>query len=285
MKLASCVILYNPVNDVVHNIHTWLAEAEVVYIFDNTENNNTALAEALKAVSKVQYFHDGENKGISIRLNQALAIAQQHGYDWLLTMDQDSYFPENTFYNYVHCVSTFEGIGNVAMFGPQYTESISSRGCSYKTVKHLITSGALINLALANNIGPFNEDYFIDYVDVEYCYRAIAKGMQVIQFTHIYLQHNLGEKKEYRSFLTFKKTARTFHSSIRLYYMLRNFKYLQRHYGIAFSTDIAVLKTALFTSIKNSLLYSSNKVKTLKAVYKAGKDYRNNVTGKLKQGL
>ncbi|MER3463640.1 MAG: hypothetical protein C4329_03655, partial [Chitinophagaceae bacterium] len=66
------------------------------------------------------YLHDGENRGIAARLNQACKLAIQEGFAWLLTMDQDSFFSDQMLDQYLHCCATYTQLNKVAQFGITY---------------------------------------------------------------------------------------------------------------------------------------------------------------------
>ncbi|MEP6466980.1 MAG: hypothetical protein ABJB05_11780, partial [Parafilimonas sp.] len=181
---------------------------------------------------------------------------------------------------YFDCIETFKE-KNVSMFGINYQQKTTEVNCNYAKVKFLITSGSVINLNLFQQVGDFDEKLFIDFVDTEYCFRSIQKGFKVIAFSNIYMHHNIGESIEKYSLKTLKKTSRFFHSSTRLYYMTRNFHYLNSKYKSEFSNELKVFKKDLLNRIKNKILYGSKRFTTLKTLYKAVKDFKNNSMGKL----
>ena len=89
-NFAACVILYNPKKEDISNISTYANKVKKIYVFDNTEGTNNA--NYFEGIENVNYFWDNENKGLSIRLNQASRMAIADKFDYLLTMDQDSSF-------------------------------------------------------------------------------------------------------------------------------------------------------------------------------------------------
>lgn len=62
-----------------------------VYIIDNSSNNNSSL---IKIIPNAVYIPNYNNLGIAKALNQGCEAAKQDGFDWVLTMDQDSFFEE-----------------------------------------------------------------------------------------------------------------------------------------------------------------------------------------------
>ncbi len=283
MKIAAAVILYYPDENVIENILSYINSVERLYIVDNTEMPIIEVADTLKKFPNTIYLNDGENKGIAARLNQVSNLASKDDYEWLLTMDQDSSFPNETFMNYLKCLTSFEKKDNVSIFGVNHVkESDDPDICNAINVNHLITSGSVLNLRLANEIGGFDEKLFIDEVDFEYCLRSVAKGYGIIQFANIFLTHNLGQTSFHRSFKTTQLTSRVLHSPIRLYYMTRNFLYVRSKYRQTFSDEINLRKKILFNRIKNNILYNTARFKVINFVLKGFRDYKRDRLGKLK---
>ena len=283
MKIAGTVILYYPDDNVIENISSYLNSVDILYIVDNTEMPISEITDALKKIPNTIYLHDDENKGIAARLNQVSDLASKDNYDWLLTMDQDSSFPNGTLINYLKCTNEFEGKEKVSMFGINYGEHVADLNvCNSIKVNHLITSGSLLNLKLLSAIGGFDEKLFIDEVDFEYCLRSVSTGFNILQFPNIFLFHNLGQTSFHHSFKTTKLTSRVLHSPVRLYYMTRNFLYVQSKYRETFSGEINLRRKILFNRIKNNILYNKERFKVINFVLKGFRDYKRDRMGKLK---
>ena len=282
MKLAGTVILYYPGTEVIFNIQSYVTNLECLYVIDNSEVKNEALVQRITELKKTIYLHDGENKGIAVRLNQAAKLAINDGYTLLLTMDQDSHFTQNNIEAYLKCISSFENKGKVSMFGVQYIDKQSENdACLPQLTEKLITSGSFVNLGLFELTGGFDENLFIDEVDLEYCYRSIKKGLQIIQFNNIFLEHHLGNKSYHRSLKNLRKTPRVLHSPTRIYYMTRNYYYLNEKYKYLFPQDTTRRKKSLINRIKNNILYGKQKLKTIKYIFKAIQDYKKKNMGKM----
>ena len=280
-KTAAVVILFQPEQSVEKNISSYIKFTDKVYVYDNSEISNDALLQSLSQhQNKIAFIHDGKNEGIAKRLNQACALASQEGFDYLLTMDQDSYFDKPAIVNYFECIDAFKNKSKVSMFGVNHEKQSTDFNCLYKKTNFLITSGSIINLNAYRNIGAFDENLFIDFVDVEYCFRSVLKEYDIISFPNIFMHHKLGESLEKRSLKSLQKTKRSFHSSVRLYYMTRNFLYLNKKYKDQFAVQLNVNKKDLLNRIKNKLLYHQNRFTTIQYLFKAFQDYRNNKMGK-----
>ena len=280
MKIAACVILYNTEKSIKQNIDSYINYVEKVYIIDNSAVSTVRQLYPLAGNSKIVFIHNGKNEGIAKRLNQACELAINEGFEYLLTMDQDSYFDGLAIRNYFNCIEAFPNKTNISMFGINHEETTSNMDCAYAKTSFLITSGSVVNLNAYKHIGPFDENLFIDFVDTEYCFRSILKGFEIIQLPGIFMHHSLGETFEKRSLKSLKKTKRSFHSALRLYYMTRNYFYINSKYKQQFRKELSVLKTDLLNRIKNKLLYNSNRYTTFRYLVKAVKDYRKNNMGK-----
>ena len=64
------------------------------------------------------------------------------------------------------------------------------------------------------------EDWFIDHVDTEWCFRIRAKGWVLLGVPKTQLKHQLGDKISQVWFFGWKPVAH--HSPLRDYYMFRN---------------------------------------------------------------
>jgi rhamnosyltransferase len=284
MNIAAAVILYHPDLKTTGHILSYARQVNRLYILDNSENNNVSkeIVTALGSLSHVIYIHDGINKGISIRLNEATNRAIEEGYDCLLTMDQDSYFDQDTIPVYVNCIQNFTYKEQVAMFGVQFeNRTTNAMNCEPKEADHLITSGSMLNLKLFKEIGPFDEALFIDKVDHEYCLRARLHHYKIIQFDTIFLNHSLGTITYGRSLKNLKLTPRVIHSPIRMYYIIRNYFYLKSKYKNQFKESFAEMKEELWIRSKNNFLYGPKKAQLLKYMVKGFMDYKNKRMGKL----
>ncbi|WP_300599548.1 glycosyltransferase [Niabella sp.] len=279
MKFAAVVITYFPGNDFWGNIATYLNEMDRLYIFDNSEPSYS-FPQEISQDPKIILIADGVNRGIATRLNAAVTRAADEDFDWLLTMDQDSRFDKEQLQQYISNIKHFEKLETVAMFGVETERAPQPPSTVFKPSRLLITSGSMVNLHLAGQIGGFDEQLFIDGVDHAYCFQAAKRGFETLCFTGIYLNHNLGTKHTVRSLKNLQKTSRTLHAPFRLYYMYRNFLYLSKIYGMDFPEAFALLKKDLYNRIKNHLFYGSEKRRVLKAILKARKDFRTGRMGR-----
>lgn len=285
MKIAACVILYHPKEEDLQNILTYLPKVDRLYVYDNTENKSASTFFEENS-AKVIYYSDLENKGLSIRLNQACNQAISDGYDFLLTMDQDSSFAENNLEQYLNDIENYSNKEKVGIFGLGYSPKnkiVEAKNIVTEEVHSLITSGSVVNLMNFHKIGGFDENLFIDCVDFDYCFSTLKNGFKCINFKNNYFIHSVGikvKKSSFKSFFLIKK-EKHLHSPLRIYYMIRNILYLEKKYSSLFPEYIAERKKGYATLFNTNLNYSSNIFILYKYKFKAILDFKNNKMGKI----
>jgi rhamnosyltransferase len=282
-EIAAALILYNPGHNLLRNVASYYPFVEKIYVFDNSEKAVAFFDPALHA--KIEYYHDGENRGLPERLNAAAQKSMADGFGWLLTMDQDSYFLEQDVKHYLACFNRFEKKHEVGVFGPVHSEDLPGlqNTGEWQETDSLITSGALTNLACHRQIGGFDEALFIDAVDFEYGIRAKLAGFKLIRFTNVFMQHEVGrmvQRSSIKSLFLLKKT-KSLHPPIRYYYMLRNFLYIQKKYSGKGLKQVGMIGGVVRSRIVNYLLYGRNSRQLIRYVLLAVRHFKENKMGKL----
>lgn len=282
MKIAAALILYNPTKDLPDNLSSYYNFVDKIYVFDNSATTHAITQNLL--LPKIKYFHDHKNEGIAKRLNEAATLALKEGFDWLLTMDQDSSFSRDSITRYINCANNFSGIESVAMFGTGYGRTNESgTGCNFVEADNLITSGMLLNLEAYRQIGAFDENLFIDSVDHDYVIRAKIKKYRVIRFTNIFIHHQLGQVVNRASIKTLFliKKKKILHSPLRCYYMYRNMLYLESKFKFEDIYLAKNLRKIVTGNLLANIFYGRNTFKILQLMWKARKDFRQNKMGKI----
>jgi rhamnosyltransferase len=264
LNIIGVVILYHPdTSTLFDHINSYLPSLNKLLILDNSEAPSPFLVQLIHSqeATKISYIFFNENGGISKRLNYAAEYAIENEFDYLLMMDQDSGFNNDDFQLYLHKIEE-NNQDDIAQFGVNCQPEIIVPNSVPQTVNNLITSGTVLKLKYFRNLGNFNEDLFIDFVDTEYSIRVIEKGYTNLLISDIVLKHRIGFLKMGRSLKNFELTPRILHSPIRVYYILRNGLYLL--YGS--KKIIEPNRAVLFESmkiLKNDFMYHPN----LAAVY------------------
>jgi len=280
-KIIAAVILYNPENSLFANIKTYLDTIDTLLIIDNSTNKNTVLLEQLKqSMPQIKYIDNANNLGIGYALNQAADYAIKHDFEWLMTMDQDSYFEDSS--SYLRC---FEGIpdkDNIAIFAPNIEKTAFKSDCQTRRQELVITSGNLVNLSLYERIGKFEQKLFIDEIDHDYCLKARDLGYEIVQFPHIHLGHTIGEEETLTSLILRKKKKKASHSHQRIYYQTRNRFYMWKRHGKKhpeYFSFWSVFYKVIYKKIFRILQWEEDKLRKLKAVYCGVRDFLRNRYG------
>ncbi len=268
MRILGIVICYNPnIVELYKNINSYIHYIDQLIVWQNTPNIKEELLFEdkinNKLYKKVIFLGNGENKGIAFPLNEALKIIckkQDDQYTHLLTMDQDS-----TWVNFKTYIEELAYLDSDAIFSPNINDELMSSE-KVLEVKTCITSGAVFPKKVLCKIGEFNEEYSVDCVDYDFCFKANAKGFLVIKVLDAKLVQTYGEPVISKIF----KFQNHVYSSKRLFFIVRNHILLWRDYPKQINSRFAkvILIDIIFGKIVKILLMENKKWSKINAVLK-----------------
>ncbi|MEQ6292384.1 glycosyltransferase family 2 protein [Vogesella sp. GCM10023246] len=209
-----------------------------IVIIDNTpikKINNTSY-QLHSSTSGINYICLEENYGIAKAQNIGIQLALKNHTDYILLSDQDTVYPSNFFLEMLSELKELQARGEkVAAIGPAYYDEnkpdtppsfvkykngelhqISLKSGAIE-VSQLIASGTLIPTEAINQVGLMNPDLFIDWVDMEWCWRAINAGFSIYGTFNVTINHQLGDCSR-----KIGKKIVTIHSPFRNYFIVRN---------------------------------------------------------------
>lgn len=277
MKFACGLTLYNPTQLEINNIFLYSKKFEKVYIFNNSDKLDCEFTFLLEQIDNVYIIHSGSNEGLSVALN-CLCLAAIGEFDFICLLDQDSVFSEK---NIIKIMSGIEKYNeqDVVIFSPKIVyDHYPQTNVSIEEVSSedwVITSGSFVNLGLFEAVGGFDEAYFIDRLDFDFCYSSKCKGFKIKIINSSNLFQSLGTTKEIFNFKFFE------HSSLRNYYSFRNriYFYLKKKNGrVLFNSTILVLLS--FKQIFRILFFEGDKTEKIKSILLAIKHYASGKMGK-----
>lgn len=282
-KVGIVVVLYNPEQEIfTRNIPSYAAMGDFLIIVDNTLGG--ALIPAHIYDYRTIYISDGKNNGIAKALNLGAEEAIKQGCDWLLTMDQDSWFKEEDIKALMDS-RHLKNFDDTIIISPVHVDKFSEDAGligDFTEAKYVMTSGNLLNLTNYKKLGTFNEGYFIDYVDNEYCFRARLNNFKVLIYRNALLQHTLGNFTKFKipgyGTLLFSN-----HSALRKYYLIRNLLYFKKQYLPHFKDDIMHMYKIEIKGIIKMFLFEKGKIKKGKMLLRGISDFRNGITGMYKK--
>ena len=277
-RICGTVILYNPDKSVRENIKSYLNQVELLIVVDNSETIDSKLVDEIRSFENVDYIFFTENLGVATALNVAANRAIEKGFQYMLTMDQDSKVQPNMVSS---LLEISKGKTNVGIIAPlhmhKYGTHLKPVGSEQKVLLTM-TSGNLLSLEAYKIIGKFCEDYFIDYVDIEYCFRMLQNNFNIWQANDVILEHNEATISE-RHFFN-KKVHPHNHKPFRLYYKTRNLLYLRRKYKNVFPVLMKTEYNSYLWTIVRMIIYEEEKFLKLKMVFLGVCGYLTNSVGK-----
>lgn len=280
MKVCVGVVLYNPqIERLKQSLEVLAPITEEVILVDNGSFNLKETELLIDEIENVVLLRNVDNLGIATALNRICSYASDHKYDWVLTMDQDTICPADI----IQKLLRFADIEKVGILCPVVDyeglniPSKLSDGELTETYA-CMTSGSLTNLQAWREVGGFREDYFIDYVDNEFCKKLQLNHYRILRVNNCVMHHQLGNAKEKRILGLFKKKV-CIHSPLRYYYMTRN----NLLYIWEYKKHLNILKEYLKIAsiLWYGVLYADDRLSTVRYIYHGVTDACHGVTGKL----
>ena len=287
-KVAAIRVSYNPDSNLFDSINLLLNQVEKVIIVDN--GSKEKYVKYIKSINedKIEIILNKENLGIATALNIGVRKALENGYEWILTMDQDSKASPDMvkkMFNVYNSINREERKDILSIFPNFVDERIqsieeNSNMNSYEYVDADITSGNLLRKEVFEKVGFFDDSLFIDLVDTDFCMRLNEKGIKMIKIRDAVLYHSLGESKTIKGILGSFNTSN--HSALRRYYMTRNRFYIWEKYKGLNSFTLNRDKKLFKKEFVKIILGEKDKVNKIKMVLRGYKDYKKGIKGKLK---
>lgn len=275
MKLISVIVTYNPNLQNLSKLTEMLsASCTDVVIVDNFSKNINELSALLINAEVVSLR---ENYGIARAQNTGIKKALELGAKKIFFFDQDSEIDEHFIKNLVSDYNKLEGMGGkIAAIGPQFIDKefgfyapgliVKNNGLINKIdiseiaepvqVGIIISSGSLIPVSVLQDVGFMNEDFFIDYVDTEWCFRALQKGYKIYVSNKAVMYHSVGE-----STITLLGKTCPVHSAYRRYYrvrnlfLMKNMPHISKAWIFSMLINNCIAQIILFFTQKNKFSY------------------------------
>ncbi|WP_375274894.1 rhamnosyltransferase [Methylorubrum thiocyanatum] len=201
---AVAVVFFRPSPEQVARIVERFAGRMPVLVYDNGGIPPEARAR-LRGAEGLGLLGEGRNRGIAAALNALAEAALAAGFSRLFLLDQDADATVETARALGQALDRATGESPLpALVGPAPAPKPGHKAPAYpprpglppreglKPVEFLATSGSLVDLAAFARIGPFREDFFIDAVDLEWCFRAWARGWSCWMDPGTAIPHSVG---------------------------------------------------------------------------------------------
>ncbi len=292
---AAATVLFKPDVELMANLLQSLsAEGCPLFVYVNGPLVQAA-EDALKAFPDLRLLRSPENIGQGAGLNAVVAAAAAAGYKHIALFDQDS-TPDRAFAT--HLLGKYRALlrdrPRLAALGPllvppkatgylpiKYWRRPPRAGEPPGAVEFLPTSGTLLSIAAFEDVGPFRADYFIGGIDVEWGFRAWARGWSMAVDETITMDHRWGDERG-RNDVLHPQFVRQ--SAPRAYYYLRNAVDSMKlgHMPLRWKWRQAVRMTG---QIGLALVAPDNSAITAKLIWRALRDGYAGRLGPSPQGL
>ena len=183
-------------------------QAEIkVLLYDNTPGGQDPGA----LPAGVQYRADHENGGLSTAYNYALQIAHDEGFNWLLSLDQDTSLPIDFLCKLCNAAMFVAPMHDVAAIAPRILDD--GRVVSpFTHMKHCsalmrnipnefvgiptenvyaINSAFTIKVSALKAIGGYDSRFNLDFCDLVIGYRLHCQNLRVYVAGNIHVEHEL----------------------------------------------------------------------------------------------
>lgn len=292
-KVCALIVTYHP--DDSFPLRFWRIAAQVgrVVIVDN--GSNTAALLMLKELalsSGAILIENRRNLGVAAALNQGAQAAQQVGYPWVISFDQDSTVAADLLQELARIFGEIPDKGSVAAIGANsvdpetgipFLRRTLAASAGYLLQTTVITSGSLMPVSLIQRLGGFRSDFFVDHVDHEFCLKARRHGYRVYSSVKVLMEHSIGSY-QLHSLLGVKVLCLN-HSALRWYYIVRNFVVLALSY--AAREPVWLLRTLFYFTafLVGACLFEKDRMNKLRHVWAGLVDGLRGRMGEMRQGI
>ncbi|NBB27622.1 glycosyltransferase family 2 protein [Cellulophaga sp. BC115SP] len=239
-QIAAVIVTYHPLIANIQQLLERLSpQVDSIVMVDNGSHNVEEIEKILINYPQTTLISLADNHGIGFAQNKGIVFAlEKPEIGGVILFDHDSlpeakmvqqlleawkllainghylgavgpiYRDPRTLRNYP--ISVFQGFRLIHNY-PQNkdTQPISA--------SFLISSGCLIDRKTLETTGFMNEDFFIDYIDIEWSFRACNKGFELFAIPTAIMWHQVGDDR-----LKVLGREISVHSPLRRYYLARN---------------------------------------------------------------
>ncbi|GEM_PF-4036762 len=222
-----------------------LAQCHRVIIIDNNSSNYLDILKSVRLIDergKVVVVRNTMNLGLAAALNLGKALAMQRfSPDWILLLDQDTVLSPHYAFTLLSKLRFAGNPSNVGVMGAlnretklngTFSKLISLLFLDSLTIRKkgtlrlmeptfIIISGSMIKSIVAMTIS-FREEFFLDWVDYDFCTKVKEAGFRVLQLNAVLASHSLGMIKH------LGKLEVLYEPSFRYYLIVRNARILFR---------------------------------------------------------
>jgi rhamnosyltransferase len=281
--VMALIVTYRPDLGVGARMQALIGTVGAILFVDNgSRPDEIAFLEPLIREGDAHFVQNDRNVGLATALNQGFRWAADRGFGWVLTLDQDTE-PTSGIVPEAARVLAAHGDRRIAVVGAGYGDQAAAPSSSNGSeVTWVITAGALHSVSAWQNLGGFRDDFFIDYVDIEFCLRARSKGYAIFRASHSTTRHQIGNPVTHD--VGFRTLTPSNHPRERRYFITRNRIHVWRAYWRREPRHVAFDISAAAKELVKLLLFEDDRRRKLAAVARGARDGIRGVTGSLPPG-
>jgi rhamnosyltransferase len=228
-------VLYHPTEEFLENLFKARAVCKNLVAVDNSPEADLHLHQLLREQGMQVLFNHNEG-GLAGAYNRGTELLLDQQCEVIFLLDQDSDIDASFFedmlrdcnalgveeflvgpkvyeVNLQSCMPAFQREGNKGM--PKRVR-IDDEVKGMIPALFVISSGSAFSASAYRKLGPFREDYFIEYIDIEYGLRAVSQNVPVYMNAAVTMRQTTGKIERHG------KTYTTNHAAGRRYYGARN---------------------------------------------------------------
>jgi rhamnosyltransferase len=277
---GALAVLFNPTEEHVDNLLRLKSLCAQVVAVDNSPHVDPQLHRKIRDLG-IDVVTNANRGGIAGAFNKGMEHLLNKQCTLLFTFDQDSVVPEDYFLKMIEASANLDT--PLFLLGPKIYDinvdryipllvmnrfgvtltPMTDQDQGLVPCSSMISSGSVMSADTYRTVGPFREDYFIDQVDTEYCFRALKKSVPVYINTGLVMKHEIGKRIDRK--LGFFKFIQWNYIPLRQYYSARNCIHVSRLYAgrLPSALLINLITLGQFISI---ILYESDKLRKLGAM-------------------
>lgn len=236
---CALVVCYFPDEGLQDRLKEYCRQYKHVLVYNNGGWRPDFLSSTNSTSCNVEVVGDGENIGLASAYNYSIRYMIDRGFKWTTTFDQDTQIFPDFLEVVIESYGWLSRNGKKIVLGIIPREIVHDRHPLYRLFSMnnspiflecpvCISSGMTFLLEDVEEIGGFADEYFIGFVDAEFCLKARHAGFLIFNLLTAVMAHQIGNSNIKK--VGWKNVCVVNYLPIRWYYQYRNLVALSRRY-------------------------------------------------------